>query len=293
MHILICGANGFLGRHLTQALRQAGHTVIRGVRKPTALSDIAIDYSRDTVKEVWLPRLSGIDAVINCVGVLRTSAQTPMRQLHGEAPSALFQASAEAGVTRIVHISALGIDKGIDTAYFQTRRMAEASLCALSDSVQWLILRPSLIYGEDGASAQLFRRLAKLPLHALPMGGNQALQPVHIDDICSAVTRWFDLSEFNNQIIPVAGSESTTLRGMLDSYRAQMHRRPAWHIYVPAFMMHLAARTGDAIPASPLCSDTLTMLLAGNTAETSRFAQLLGRNPQSYRTFILGDSSGA
>lgn len=293
MNILICGANGFVGRHLTLALRRAGHTVIRGVRNSKAPGDIAMDYRLDTTKEAWIPRLSGIDAVINAVGVLRTSAQAPMQQLHGEAPGALFQACAEAGVRRIVHVSALGIDKGIHTEYFQTRRSAEACLCALSDSIQWLILRPSLIYGEDGASARLFHRLARLPVHVLPMGGIQTVQPVHIDDICTAVTRWFDSSEFYNQIIPVAGAEPTTLRGMLDSYRAQMQLGPAWHIGVPAILMRLAASVGDVIPASPLCSDTLTMLLAGNTTDTSRFEALLGRTPQSYRTFILGDSNGA
>lgn len=291
MNILICGANGFVGRHLTRALRKAGHTVIRGVRKPEEPSDVAIDYGLDTVKDVWIPRLSGIDAVINTVGVLRTSAHAPMQQLHGETPRALFQACAEVGIKRIVHVSALGIDKGINTEYFQTRRTAETSLGALSSSVQWLILRPSLIYGEDGASARLFRRLAKLPLHVLPMGGNQTLQPVHINDICTAVTRWFGSSGFYNQIIPMAGAEATTLRGMLDSYRAQMQLGNAWHIGVPALFMRLAARVGDAISASPLCSDTLTMLLAGNTTDTSRFAELLGCIPQSYRTFIVGDSS--
>lgn len=286
MNVLICGANGFVGRHLVRALCEAGHTVIRGVRQPREPSDIAIDYRHDTVKEVWRSRLVGTDVVINAVGVLRTSSRAPMLQLHAEAPRALFEACAEAGVTRAIHLSALGIDQGIQTAYFQTRRIAEDSLCALSRSLHWLILRPSLIYGEDGASARLFRSIAKLPLHALPMGGHQKLQPVHIDDISAAVTRWLDTDAFDSQIVSAAGSESTTMRGMLDSYRSQMELSPAWHFDVPAFMVRLAARIGDTLPASPLCSDTLTMLSAGNTADITGFTQLLGRSPLSYRHFI-------
>ena len=286
MKILICGANGFVGRHLTKELRGAGHLVFRGMRRPTQSNDIAMDYRTDTAKEVWLPRLAGIQVVINAVGVLRDSVDKPMLQLHAQTPQALFAACVEAGVERIVHVSALGVDSEINTLYFKTRQPAEASLHMLPERMRWLILRPSLIYGEDGASARLFRFLARLPLHVLPMGGEQRLQPVHIDDICEAVKRWLSTPDASSQTVSAAGSEITTLRGMLDSYRAQMQRSEAWHFAMPAFVMRIAARAGDAIPASPLCSDTLTMLSAGNTGDTSCFADILGTRPRSYRDFI-------
>ena len=201
-------------------------------------------------------------------------------------PSALFAACAEAGVERIVHLSALGVDSGIHTPYFKTRQLAEISLNNLPASTSRLILRPSLIYGHDGASAKLFRILASLPIHILPSGGNQTLQPVHINDICEAVKRWIDNPDATNLTLPAVGAESTTLRGMLDSYRAQTGKKPALHISVPAPLMQITARLGSHIPSSPLCSDTLTMLSAGNTADATQFAQLLKRAPASYRDFI-------
>jgi len=79
MKILVCGATGFVGRHLTQALRDAGHTVIRAVRHPSDPGDIKVDFCKDTTKEIWLPRLNGIKVVINTVGVLRDSANTPCK----------------------------------------------------------------------------------------------------------------------------------------------------------------------------------------------------------------------
>lgn len=286
MNVLICGANGFVGRHLVQSLGKAGHNVIRGVRRPQASIDIAIDYRTDTHKEAWRRRLADIDVVINAVGVLRTSVREPMQQLHGEAPRALFESCAEAGVPRVVHFSALGIDQGIETLYFQTRRIAEASLHKLSASIRWLVMRPSIIYGEDGASARLFRKLAKLPLHALPMGGHQVLQPVHIHDICEATKRWLRTDGDLNQVVAAVGAEATTMRGMLDSYRSQMGLPRALHIDIPATLIRITARLGDVVPSSPLCTDTLRMLLAGNTADATGFAKLLGRSPLSYRHFI-------
>lgn len=286
MNILICGATGFVGRHLTHALRDAGHDVFRTVRTPREPGDIPADFRNDACKEIWLSRVKGMDAVINAVGVLRDGDSNPMRKLHAETPVALFAACAEAGVTRIVHLSALGIDSGVNVPYFTTRIAAEQALHSLPASVRWLCLRPSVIYGEDGTSARMFRRLAALPLHVLPMGGTQQLQPVHIDDICAAVTRWLADPEASSLKVDAVGAEPTTMRGMLDSYREQLHHGQAWHVSMPQCMVRMAARMGDHVPASPLCSDTYAMLAAGNTAPASGFAALLGRTPRSYREFV-------
>jgi uncharacterized protein YbjT (DUF2867 family) len=289
MKILICGATGFVGRHLTSVLQAAGHTVVRGIRRPSQPNDIAVDYCKDTTKETWLPRLKNVDAVINAVGVLRDSTKQPMKLLHEQTPIALFSACKEARIKRIVQVSALGVDKGIETPYFQTRRAPEAFLNALPDEISWLILRPSLIYGEDGASAKMFRLLAGLPIHTLAAGGKQRLQPVHIDDICAAVNRWLADPDAHSQTVTCAGLEATDMRGMLDSYCQQLQHPKALHISIPSFLVGLSARMGDFIPASPLCSDTLKMLNAGNTADVKGFAQLLGRPPRSYQTFINQD----
>lgn len=286
MKILICGATGFVGRHLTNTLRNAGHTVIRAVRKPGGPDDIAVDFRNDSNREIWLSRLKGIDAVVNAVGLLRDSTGNPMQKLHTETPQALFAACAQAGIARIVHLSALGVDSGVEVPYFTTRLEAERALQELPPSVRWLCLRPSVIYGADGTSAQMFRLMARLPVQVLPMGGVQTLQPVHIDDICEAVVQWLANPDASSQIVEAVGVEATTMRGMLDSYREQMSYRPAWHVAMPSCAVQMAARIGDLVPFSPLCSDTYAMLAAGNTAPPGRFTQLLGHAPRSYREFI-------
>jgi uncharacterized protein YbjT (DUF2867 family) len=293
MKILVCGATGFVGRHVTASIRAAGHTVIRGIRKPSQPDDIAVDFCKDTTKEAWLPKLSGIEVVVNAVGVLRESTNQPMKLLLEQTPIALFSACQEAGVKRIVQVSALGIDQGIETPYFQYRRAPEAFLKALPEDIRFLILRPSVIYGEDGASAKLFRLLAGLPLHTLAAGGKQRLQPVHIDDICEAVNRWLADPIAKSQTVTCVGQEATDMRGMLDNYRQQLGHSEAIHLSIPAKLVELSAKIGDFIPASPLCSDTLAMLNAGNTGDGTAFSQLLGRSPKRYRTFINTDTKHA
>lgn len=286
MKALICGATGFVGRHLEAALAAQGHQTVRGVRRPSLPTDIAVDYDKDVSPELWLPKLDGFDVVINAVGLLRDTATQSMEVVQHLAPCALFKACVQLGIPRIVQISALGVEGGLDTAYFRTRRAAEACLHALPETTHWLILRPSLIYGGDGTSARMFRKQASLPVHVLPMDGSQPVQPVHIDDIVDAVINWLDKPDTPSLCVTAAGADSTTLKGMLDSYRSQQGFPPAIHINIPGGMVRLAAKIGDHVSASPLCSDTLAMLRAGNTGDTAAFAKLLGRQPRSYKNFI-------
>ncbi len=286
MKILVCGASGFVGRHLLAGLRAAGHHCISGVRRALQSDAVVIDYINAVTPAAWANTVRGFDVVINAVGILRDSKAQPMRRVLAEAPAAMFKACREAGVQRIVNISALGVEGPLMTPYFQRRREAEAALFMSPSSLRWLNLRPSVIYGEDGASAKLFRLLASLPLHALPMGGRQTLQPVHIDDIVAAVCRWLADENAGSHCVNAAGAEATTMRGMLDSYRAQSGRGPALHMSVPGALVSIGARVGDMLPFSPLCTDTLTMLNAGNTGDNSAFSQLLGREPLSFTHFI-------
>ena len=74
MRILVTGAAGFIGRHIVAALRAAGHRVVCATRDTERTrrlfpdqESIACDFNRDVTIDAWLPRLAGIDAVVNCV----------------------------------------------------------------------------------------------------------------------------------------------------------------------------------------------------------------------------------
>lgn len=288
MKILLCGAGGFIGRHLFAALRDAGHDCIAGVRQARQSGQMAIDYARDLRTDVWLPRLADVDVVINAIGVLRDTRSQPMDSLHARAPAALFNACKMAGVKKVIHVSALGVGTDINTHYFRSKLVAEQALIACGDALDYLILRPSVVYGKDGASARMFRFQARLPVHTLPMGGVQMLQPVHINDIAEACVRWLD-SASGSMIVDAVGADAVSMREMLDTYRQQMGHGHALHIPVPAFMVKLAAKAGDLLPMSPLSTENLAMLDAGSTADSEPFSKLLERRPLSVHEFLAAE----
>lgn len=286
MRILVCGASGFIGSSLTQALRRAGHEVIRGVRRPRGPEDLAIDYSADTSPEAWLPRLAGVDAVINAIGIIAERPGSRFIDLHQRAPIALFQACATAGVRRVVQISALGADSG-DTLYFRTKFAADTALMQLP--LDWQILRPSLVYGENGASAAAFRRLATLPVIALPaLPSSARFQPVHIDDLAAAVVAALQEDTPARQCIDCVGATSHTLREMIATYRNAFGLGPAMWLSIPRPLMAITARIAGWIPGLPLNPETWRMLQQGNAGDPTGIERLLARPPRGLEGFIRG-----
>ncbi|WP_288378707.1 NAD-dependent epimerase/dehydratase family protein [uncultured Massilia sp.] len=191
MRILLTGASGFIGQHLLQALLAEGHHVVCAVRKPKNSSDarltyIHADFANDTQQTTWLARLSGIDAVVNTVGIFRESGSQTFARLHTETPRALFAACAESHeVQMVIQLSALGADREADTPYHLSKKAADDFLASLP--LRAYIVQPSLVYGGDGASARAFRTLASMPFTVRLGSAPQLVQPIHIDDLVAAI----------------------------------------------------------------------------------------------------------
>ncbi|CAN5468665.1 SDR family oxidoreductase [soil metagenome] len=287
MNILICGANGFVGRHLSAALRAVGHEVVRGVRTPTSPSDIAIDFAHPEPWENWLPQLQDIDVVINAVGILCEGKGATFNAIHRDSPIALFDACEAAGVMRVIQISALGGGAEADwTPYMRTKRDADAHL--MKSDLDWLILRPSLVVGIDGDSSRFFRTLASLPVVGLPGRGDQLLQPVHVDDLCQVVVRAIAAGQPSRTVLDVVGPAPMTYREMLALYRQAMEMpAPLW-LPVPMSVMKLSALIAAKLPQRVFSPDTVLMLEQGNVSHAGPVTQVLGRAPLGAASWATG-----
>lgn len=288
MRILVCGASGFIGSAICRRLSADGHDIVRGVRQPRAPGDISIDYRKDTSPEAWLPRLAGIDAVVNAVGIIVEAGDTRFDDVHHRSPAALFSACLQAGVTRVIQVSALGADRD-DTRYFSTKLRADNAL--MESSLQWTIFRPALVYGEDGDASRMFRVLASMPVIPVPGLGTATFQPVHVEDLAEAVSAALR-ADAARLIIELAGATAVSYRDMIDTYRRAMGFGRALYVTIPGSFMSAAAWFAGFIPGVPLNPETWRMLQTGSTADASRMTRLLGRSPKGLAEFIEPGDSG-
>jgi uncharacterized protein YbjT (DUF2867 family) len=288
--VLITGASGFIGRYLSHALAAAGHEVVCVVRGREAASlrnrkfrYVEADFTRDFSASDWLPRLAGVDIVVNAVGILREHESQTFEAVHVRAPRALFSACAAAKI-KVIQISALGADTDAASHYHKSKRKADEALLELCDSA--VIVQPSLVYGPDGTSARFFTLLASLPLIPLPDQGEQPVQPMHIDDLISALVTLIEKDLYRGHRVPLVGSQPITLRNFLSALRQAMRLGNGFFIPVSSTVINVAARLSEALPGSLLDREVLQMLRRGNTADASVTRQLLGHAPRLVNDFI-------
>lgn len=284
LRVLVLGADGLIGRAVCAALRAAGHRPVRGIRRKQpsdrpGVGRVYVDFAHDVQPADWLPRLGQVDAVVNAVGIFAEHGAQTFRRIHVEAPRALFIACREAGIARVIQLSALGADAHARSRFHRSKRAADTALLTLVPS--GTVLQPSLVFGRDGASSRLLMTLARLPLAVLPNGGRQHVQPIHVDDLAALVVRLLEQTSPPARLAAV-GPRPITLARYLAILR---HALGGGHLRVLAVPSAWLARLGK-LGGRWLDPEALAMLERGNTADVEPVIAYLGHAPRPPRAFL-------
>src|ERR1043166_3765631 len=207
MRVMVVGASGLIGSAVCARLAARGERLLAAVPRPADLGlvpadVIQIDLARTTEAD-WVLHLSGVDAVVNCAGLFQDSPGESTNAVHAAGAAALFRACERAGVRRVSHLSAVGVDRATLTQFSRTKLLGDQIL--MERDLDWVILRPSVVIGRAayGGSA-LIRALAAAPF-APVMPDTGPLQIVHLDDVVDAVMFFLRLDAPVRQAFDVVG----------------------------------------------------------------------------------------
>ena len=185
--IVVLGGAGFVGRHVVAKLVSAGYRVAVPTRRREDAKHLITLPTVDVVEEdihdpralEWL--FAERAAVVNLVGIIHESGRDTFDRVHVELPRKVIAACHNAGVRRLLHMSALGASGDAPSRYLTSKAAAEAMVAA--SGLKWTIFRPSVIFGREDTFLNMFARLARmLPVVALA-SAQARFQPVYVADV--------------------------------------------------------------------------------------------------------------
>lgn len=275
--VTVIGGTGFLGRYVVQALAQEGYAVqVISRNAHRAAHQQPLGYQTRVVYksgDITQPRsiqeaVAGSFAVINLVGILFEKRKQRFSAIHAQCPERLAQLAKEAGVKRFIHISALGVDKAVQSIYARSKGTGEKAVMAAFP--QATILRPSVVFGAEDNFFNQFACLSRCA-PALPLigGGHTQFQPVYVGDVAKAVIATLKQPETAGRTYELGGPEVLSFREIL-SYIQEQTGYQRCLVTLPWPMANLIGFFSELLPKPPLTRDQVKLLKQDNVVEAER-----------------------
>lgn len=300
MRVLVLGGYGFIGLEAARRLARThevvalGRSLEHGRRVLPEARWIKADISALSTPQHWAPLLAGVDAVVNAAGALQDGARDNLAAIHNTSIRALIEACAAAGVKRFVQISAPGVSPAAPTAFYRTKAVADGAL--KQSTLDWIILRPGLVWGRTATGGTaLLRMLAAVPLVQPLLLANARVQMADIDDVSEAIAQCVGGAIPGGTDACLVEEQPQTLAQIVAAVRAwHGFAPPRWRFDAPPFLGAVTARLADLAGwlgwRSPLRSTALRTIerdVIGETdswrraggAPMASFAESLRRRP--------------
>ena len=286
MLIAVTGATGFVGRHLAALLARRGHSVralVRNPRRADALRNLPVELVAGDLSDPGVLALLVRDAsaVVHLVGIIVESGRATFQDVHVEGTRRVLAAARQAGVGRVVHMSAIGARDARDaTPYHRTKWEAEELV--RGSGLSYAIFRPSIISGPESVPIRTLARLHRWsPVVPMFGDGQFATQPVWIEDVALAFALAAENGRFTGAF-ELGGPAPMTYEAFVRAIgRAAGHPRPLVHL--PLALARAAARVFDLLGgAAPLTSDQLQMLVEGGATPANAIESVFDIHPLSF-----------
>lgn len=280
--VTIFGGPGFVGRHTTRVLASRGWRIRAASRRPDlaghlqpmgVVGQIHAVQANLRYPESVTRAVAGAEAVVIAVGVLASTGKQTLDAIHVDGPRAVARAAREAGVKRLVHVSAIGADPGSPADYAKSKAAGEAAV--LEEFPDAIILRPSIVFGPEDQFFNRFAAMANVsPFLPLIGGGRTKFQPVYVADLARAIANVVEGAGVPGTIYELGGPEVLTFRQILDRTR-EWSGRNARYLPLPFSLAKLQALLTWPLPNSlrPITVDQVRMLQSDNVVSDAAAAQ--------------------
>lgn len=285
MRIVLIGASGFFGEYLLRALTDDQHQCVVLTRNVARRKDLdllpGVELKQADVYDtgVLARQFANADAVVSMAGVLNESGSSGkgFERVHVDLVRNIIEACRTAGVSRLLHISALNAGKG-KSFYLKTKGQAEQLLRSAED-LNVTIFQPSVIFGRGDDFFNRFAMMLQLA-PVLPLAcPNARLQPVFAGDVAEVMQASLDDPMTWGKTYELAGPRAYSLKELVQ-FTADTLGKKRRIIGLPTPLSAAMAKVMGLVPGKPLSWDNYLSLQTDNVSDQSGFSYF-GIEPRS------------
>nr|WP_317988551.1 complex I NDUFA9 subunit family protein [Haloprofundus salilacus] len=271
MKVLVAGGTGFVGTALVQELTARGYDVSVLARSPedanlpTGVDRIALDLTSADADAIRMA-IADHDVVVNLVSpspLFTPPGGNEMHEMvHLEGTEALVNAAETVGVSRFVQMSALGADADGETHYIRAKGRAETVI--RDSALDWVIVRPSVVFGDGGEFVGFTRLLTTPYVTGLPGGGSTQFQPIWIGDLAPMLADCVDDEDRGGETYELGGPDVLTLADVARRIYAA-EGKSLRVLPIPMPLAKLGLTVGGYVPGFHMGPDQYRSLQFDNT----------------------------
>ncbi|MDZ7712397.1 MAG: complex I NDUFA9 subunit family protein [Rhodovibrio sp.] len=291
----VFGGSGFVGRYIVKRLAKEGW-VVRVAVRDTEKAHFLQPYGNvgqivrmrvpiqdeQSVKEA----VEGADAVFNAIGLLfEPGGPQTFDEVQVNGPERIARLSAEAGVKRLIHVSAIGADEESESVYARTKAAGEQAI--LKQFPQATVLRPSIVIGPEDGFLNFFAQMARLS-PALPLigGGKTRFQPVYVGDVADAAMVCVHEAKTKGKTYELGGPKVYSFKQLMQLLLREI-RRKRLLLPIPFGVAQVQAGVAELLPKPLLTRDQVTLLKQDNVVQKGALSfKTLGMEPQAIEAIL-------
>lgn len=268
--LLITGATGFVGRRLLKKIidkRIKARCLIRNKKKIDGDGDNELEIIQGDLsdRDALYDATQSVDTVVHLAAVIKSSDPNEFMNVNVHGTKNLVEACVKNRVKRIIYVSSLDVTLNETNIYGKTKAIGEDII--KNSNIDYIILRPSLIYGKGSKDITLLTELInRYPLIPVVGNGEGKLQPVYVDDVCDAIVKLIE-SDKKNKIYHIAGEQKISLNDLIDKI-AGLSSRQVIKVHVPLWLLWLPLKLYSLIARNSMINyESLNLLTNDKTCE--------------------------
>jgi len=279
----ILGGGGFIGRYLVRKMTEKNfqciiptrNAYLKGYLKTQAPPGAIefIDFNPKVFSKIK-EAIKNSDIVINLIGILFENRKQKFSNMHSDLPELIAKYCSESEVKKFIHVSAIGANTNSKSLYQQSKFNGEQK--ALNNFKGTVIIRPSVVCGNEDNFTNLFAKLSMIPVIPV-VKSDYKFQPILVDDVATAIVRAIETKKNEEKIYEIGGPKIISFGDMVKSILSTIGKKRLV-VDVPMPLAKIQAALFSLMPKPLLTKDQCEILNEADNIVSNNYLTLKDLN---------------